>query len=187
MSFEFTLYSPWMFLNNANWACSRCHPFGFWKILQAIRLASHLWKILARSMTVNGFPSVCSSHDSRFGTPWFPSSFARSTRAPSSALKANFNWVTAPSVPGPARLTLSVALTRPFRSWVTWWDNRLAEHGNGFCLGLSVSVLIGRDRKYRIDYLWAVKRLMSQNITTYLIAVKQRKVFQETEVENNGF
>ena len=163
------------------WLC--CLP-----CFSCLRLASHLWKILARSMAVKAFRSVCSSLDSRFGTPWFPSWFARSTRASSSAPKATFNWVTASSVPGPARLALSVALTRPFRSWVTWWDNGFAEHGNGFCLGLSVSVHIGRDREYRIDYLWAVKRLMSHNITPSLIAVTQRKVFQEKEVKNRlGF
>ena len=142
------------------------------------RLASHLWKIFARSMAVKDFRSVCSSQDSRFGTTWFPSSFARNTIASSSAPNANFNCLTAFSVSMPARLTLSVAWARPFRSWVTWWDNGFAEHGNGFCLGLPVSVLIGRDREYRINYLWAVKRLISCKNMPYLIAVKQRKVFQ---------
>ena len=145
------------------------------------RLASHLWKIFARSMAVKDFGSACSSLDSRFGTTCFPSSFARSTRASSSALNANFSWLTAFLVSVPARLTLSVALARPFRNWVTWWDNGFAEHGNGFCLGLSVSVLIGRDREYRINYLWAIKRLMSCKNMPYRIAVKQRKVLQEED------
>ena len=145
------------------------------------RLASHLWKIFARSMAVKDFRSVCSSQDSRFGTTWFPSSFARNTIASSSAPNANFNCLTAFSVSMPARLTLSVAWARPFRSWVTWWDNGFAEHGNGFCLGLSVSVLIGRDREYRINYLWAIKRLISCKNMPYLIAVKQRKVLQEED------
>ena len=138
------------------------------------RLASHLWKIFARSMAVKDFRSACSSQDSRFGTTWFPSSFARNTIASSSAPSANFSWLTAFSVPMSARPTLSIAFARPFRSWVTWWDNGFAEHGNGFCLGLSVSVLIGRDREYRINYLWAVKRLISCNDMPYLVAKAEK-------------
>ena len=125
------------------WLC--CLP-----CFSCLRLASQLCKILARSMIVNGFPSICSSHDSLFGTSWFTSQSCKSNRASSTAFRANLNWLTAPSASGLARLVCSIALTRPFRSWVTWWCNRFTEHGNGFCLGPPFSVLIDKEREYML-------------------------------------